>query len=97
MEDPLASPSAGRSKAEEVADAINRLLREVTIRCAKQGGVQHLFDVGVVGYGESVRPAFAGRLAGRELVPIGEVSVEPLRIEQRRKRVTSASAKSWRR
>jgi hypothetical protein len=42
--------------------------------------------VGVLGYGpgETVKPAFAGPLSGRQLVPIGELAANPLDIETRK-------------
>src|ERR1041385_678496 len=64
--------AAGRTKAQGVADAINRLLRELTIKCAKSEGVRDYYHIGVVGYGgdnaaSRVSPAFVGSLAGRDL------------------------------
>jgi hypothetical protein len=38
MQDPLGGGS-GRRKCEEVADAVNRLLSELAIKCAKEEGV----------------------------------------------------------
>ncbi|MGA2926397.1 MAG: vWA domain-containing protein [Solirubrobacteraceae bacterium] len=66
--------------------AINRLLQELSIKCAKEGGVRDYFQVGVIGYGMQVAPAFSGMLAGRELVPIGEVARCPARVEERVRR-----------
>src|ERR1017187_3250147 len=62
-----------RRKAEALADAINRLLQNLVIRCAKEEGVRDYFNVSVVGYGAQVGPAFSGALAGRQLVPISEI------------------------
>src|SRR5262249_38290683 len=46
------------------------------------------FDVGVIGYsGDQSRSAFGGQLAGRELVAISELANNPLRIEDRSKKV----------
>jgi hypothetical protein len=77
----------GRAKAEGVADAINRLLQNLAIKCAKSEGIRDYFYVGVIGYGVRVAPAFGGTLAGRGLVPISEVANKPLRIEQRTRKV----------
>lgn len=78
---------AGRKKADGVADAINRLLQNLVIKCAKSEGVRDYYFVGVLGYGSQVGPAFGGSLAGRELVPIGEIADHPARIEERSKKV----------
>src|SRR5688572_25223851 len=70
-------------KAEAVADAVNRLLSELSIKCAKEDGVRDYFHVGVIGYGAAVAPIFDGALAGRDLVPLSEVAANPARLEER--------------
>ena len=45
------------------------------------------FHVGVIGYGSKVVPALGGELAGRGLVPVSDVALKPLRVEQRTKKV----------
>jgi len=84
--------ASGRTKAQGVADAINRLLRELTIKCAKSEGVRDYYHLGVIGYGgdnsaNRVSSAFVGPLAGRELAPISEIANNPARIEERGKKV----------
>jgi hypothetical protein len=86
---PAAPP---RTKAQGVADAINRLLQNLVIKCAKSEGVRDYYHVGVLGYGgdmtaNRVEPAFSGALAGRELVPVGEIANSPARIDERTKKV----------
>src|SRR5215510_9500845 len=71
------------TKAEAVADAVNRLLSELVIKCAKEDGVRNYFHVGVLGYGAAVGPILGGALAGRDLVPLSEVATSPARIEER--------------
>ena len=87
MEDPFAGGDAARKKADSVADAINRLLQNLVIKCAKEEGIRDYFYVGVIGYGDKVGPALSGELAGRELVSIGDIGNKPARIEQRIKKV----------
>jgi hypothetical protein len=79
--------ASGRTKAQGVADAINRLLQNLVIKCAKSEGVRDYYDVGVIGYGAKVGPAFSGSLAGRDLVPVSEIANAPARIEERAKKV----------
>jgi hypothetical protein len=88
MSDPVGGES-GRSKAERLADAINRLLYELIIRCTKNQteGPRNYYDVGVIGYGSRVGPALGGQLAGRDLVPIREVADHPARVDDRRRKV----------
>jgi hypothetical protein len=76
-----------KTKAQGVADAINRLLQNLAIKCAKSGGLRDYFHVGVLGYGGKVTPAFGGALAGRTMVPIAEIAKHPLRVEQRTRQV----------
>jgi hypothetical protein len=78
---------SGKRKADGVADAINRLLQNLVIKCAKAEGVRDYYHVGVIGYGHRPGPAFAGALAGRELVPISEVAANPARVDERAKKV----------
>lgn len=84
--------ASGKTKAQAVADAVNKLLQNLIIKCAKSEGVRDYYHVGVIGYGgdgtaNRVGPAFGGALAGRELVPVGEIANSPARIDERSKKV----------
>lgn len=79
--------AVGKIKAQGVADAINRLLQNLVLKCAKSEGIRDYFHVGVIGYGGQVGSAFGGKLAGRALVPISEIANNPLRVEQRTRKV----------
>ena len=87
MADPFGAGEADRRKADSVADAINRLLQNLVIKCAKSEGIRDYYHVGVIGYGAEVGPAFSGALAGRELVPISKIADLPARVEERTKKV----------
>jgi hypothetical protein len=81
-----------QSKADVVSDAINRLLTELSIKCAKEEGVRDYFHVAVIGYGHtSVGSAFNGELAGRDLVPLSQVADTPFRVESRLKKVSDGA------
>ena len=58
-----------KSKADGVADAINRLLQNLVLKCAKADGIRDFFHVGMIGYGGRVESAFGGGLAGRNARP----------------------------
>ncbi len=75
-----------RSKAQEVADAINKLLYTLVLRCSKGDDVRDWFHVGVVGYGAAVGPCLAGPLAGEELVPVSRLAANPLRLTEQAKK-----------
>ena len=87
MQDAFASGESTRRKSEGVADAINRLLQNLVIKCAKEEGVRDYFHVGVIGYGASVGSAFGGQLAGRDLVPVSDIANLPARIEERKRKM----------
>ena len=82
MSDPIGGTTSGKTKAQGVADAINRLLNNLVIKCSKPE-VRDYFDVAVIGYGATVGPAFGGALAGRPLVRTSEIADNPLRVEER--------------
>src|SRR5579872_64624 len=76
-----------KRKADGVSDAINKLLQNLVIRCAKEEGLRDYFYVGVIGYGSSVGPAFGGVLSNKDLAPISEIANSPARVEERTKKV----------
>jgi len=76
-----------KRKADGVADAINRLLQNLVLKCAKADGVRDFFHVGLIGYGGRVVSAFGGALAGQTLVPISRIANSPVRVEQRTRKV----------
>ena len=87
MGDAFGAGEGNQKKADGVADAINRLLQNLVIKCAKEEGIRDYFHVGVIGYGAQVGPAFSGALVGRQMVPISEAGNSPARVEQRNKKV----------
>jgi len=87
MDDSFGVGETQKKKANGVADAINRLLQNLVIKCAKSEGVRDYYHVGVLGYGAKVGPAFGGALAGKELAPISEIADHPARVEERSRKV----------
>jgi len=90
MQDNIGS-GEGQRKCDVVADSLNRLLSELCIKCAKEEGVRNYFYVAVIGYGSNVGPALAGRLAGRELVPLSEIASTPARLEARVRKISDGA------
>ncbi|MGV1927933.1 VWA domain-containing protein [Agrobacterium tumefaciens] len=77
-----------QTKAQFVADVLNKTLYQLVIRCTRSEGVRNYFDVGVIGYGgDTVKSGFAGALSGNILHPLSDIEANPLRIEERTKRV----------
>ncbi len=87
MNDEIREGELVRTKSQVVADSLNRLLRELSIKCAKEGGVRDYFQVAVIGYGRTVGSRFEGELSGRDLVPLSQVARFPARVEERMKKV----------
>jgi hypothetical protein len=85
------SMDTGQTKAQFVADVLNRTIYQLIIRSTRSDGVRNYFDVGVVAYGsEGARSGFQGSLAGSgEVVlhPLTAIESSPLRVEDRVKRV----------
>lgn len=78
---------SGRSKADFVADVLNKTLATLVINCTKADGVRAYFDVGVLAYGGSgVTTGFGGNLSGQLVQPITKIADSPLRVEERVKK-----------
>lgn len=77
----------GGKKDQKVADAINNLLYNLTIKCAKSEGVGDYYHVGVLGYGAKVGSLLSGSLAEKDFAPISAIADAPQRIEERVKKV----------
>lgn len=78
----------GRSKAQFVADVLNKTLYTLITHCTKADGVLGYFEVGVVGYGGGgVVSGFSGSLANKIIHSIATISDSPVRIEERWKKV----------
>jgi hypothetical protein len=79
---------SGRSKAQFVADVLNKTLYTLVTNCSKADGVRNYFDVGVIAYGGSdVGSGFGGALSGGIIHPISAIGEKPLRVEERAKKV----------
>jgi hypothetical protein len=81
-------PSSGKSKAEFVADVLNRSLYNMIARCTKAEGVRNYFEIGVIGYGGSgVYNGFQNILGASIINPISSIEAAPLRIDERTKKM----------
>jgi hypothetical protein len=81
----------GKKKSEGVADAINRLLQNLVLKCAKSDGIRDYFHVGVLGYGKEVTPVLVGSSEMKTLLPISTIANAPMRVEQRKRLVDDGS------
>lgn len=79
---------SGRSKAQFVADVLNKTLYTLVTNCSKADGVRNYFDVGVIAYGGSeVGTGFGGALSGNIVHSISLIGDTPLRVEERARKV----------
>src|SRR5580700_3015820 len=76
--------STGKSKADFVADVLNKTIYTLVTNCTKADGVRNYFDIGVIGYGgNGVGAGLGGALAGLVIHPITAIANSPLRVEDR--------------
>jgi hypothetical protein len=94
MQQPFGGSEANQKKTEGVADAINRWLQNLIIKCAKSEGIRDYYCVSVIGYGAQINSAFKGDLTGKRLVPISQIANHPLRIEKRLKLIEDGAGNS---
>ena len=75
--------SSEKTKAQFVADVLNRTFMNLVTRCTKADGVRDYFHIGVLGYGhDGVKNSLHGVLGGQVLNPISALEANPLRVEQ---------------
>lgn len=93
MEDPQGG-AGPKSKADNAADAINRLLNNLVIRCSRGNAVSDYFSVSVVAYGDNkVWAPWQGDLAdleGNEIISASQLNAHP-RVESRLERFDDGS------
>ncbi|WP_238010307.1 VWA domain-containing protein [Dactylosporangium sp. AC04546] len=78
----------GTTKAGQLALAVNRILGNAVMLCTKgDNRVFDYFEVGILGYGEGVRPILHGARPGHEVLPISELAFNPMRLDQVRRKV----------
>lgn len=79
--------SSDKTKAQFVADVLNRTLMNLVTRCTKADGTRDYFEVGVLGYGaQGAANGLSGALTAQVLNPISAFEQNPLRIEERKKK-----------
>ena len=73
-----------KTKAQWVADAVNRILWKLVLRSTR--GARVVYDecyIGIIGYGNRVGSSLGGALAEQGLVPVSAIASHPLRMETR--------------
>lgn len=72
--------SIGKSKAEFVADVLNKTIYTLVTNCTKADGVRNYFDIGLITYGGS---GVNSGLRGEGISSIVDLANNPLRVEDR--------------
>lgn len=79
--------SSERTKAQQVADVLNRALFNLITRCTKADGIRNYFEIGVIGYGHTgAYNGFEANLSSSIIHPISKIESSPLRVEDRKKK-----------
>ncbi|MBO5438203.1 MAG: VWA domain-containing protein [Thermoguttaceae bacterium] len=87
MEEPLGASQ--NRKCDELASALNGWLQNMAIRASGDSGIKDWMDIGVFGYRTDqagnpiIESALRGPLAGRSIVSITDIGMNPIRIDQR--------------
>lgn len=85
----------GISKAQQVADTLNKTIEELIVRCNRQEGTRDYFHIGVIGYGyyrTFEDHGVINALQTKNIIsPISEVEQVPIRVESRNKRVSDGA------
>src|ERR1700692_4328786 len=79
----------GKTKAQFLADVLNKTLYTIITNCSKSDGVRDYFHVGVVAYGgkDEAGNGFQGAWGEEPLHVISRLAEAPLRVEPRTKKV----------
>ena len=80
--------ASGKAKAPEAANATNRLIQELVLKCAREDGIRDYFYLGVIGYGTGVSNALGYVTGSGWLNPLSLIGENPLRIETRSRNVS---------
>jgi hypothetical protein len=80
--------SSERSKAQQVADVLNKTLFNLIARCTKADGVRDYFDIGVIAYGNNgAYNGFGGTLSSNAIHQVSKIEASPVRVEDRKKKI----------
>lgn len=72
------------SKAQFLADAVNKALQNVIIECTKDiDDVRDYFSIALIVYGDRLGSALSDMFAGRDYIPVSELAEKPVRVEER--------------
>jgi len=83
------------SRAQFVADALNRVVMNLIARSSKAEGVRNYFEIGVIGYGgDKIHNPLQGALSGKVFNSISTFEQFPLVVEDRIKKFVDPNGKT---
>lgn len=91
MLDPIMGVQGNPSKADFVADAINKVIQSLVVTASKDTDILRYYQIGAIGYGAKITSPFDYFSVGQELVWIDDLAAAPLRIEEREKIVSDGA------
>lgn len=87
MADPIMGISSNGSKSEFITDAINRTIQNIIVASSKDTEVRRYFQIGAIGYGNSVKTLINIPGNNDYFHWIDEIYNNPIRIEDRIQKV----------
>lgn len=85
MLDPIMGVQGNPSKADFVADAINRVIQSLVVTATKDSAVLRYYQIGALGYGNLITSPLDYISLNQQLVWIDDLAASPIRIEVREK------------
>ena len=80
-------------KADGLADAINKILSNLVIRCSRGETIRNYFDIAIIGYGSNsgVDYLLKSDDENKKIINIQELANKPLRIETRKMKTSDGA------
>jgi hypothetical protein len=91
MEDPFGGSKSEQSKAAGLADVVNSALHNMVAKATNGENIKNYFYLSVIGYGSDVSSGLSGALSGKQMVTIEDLGKNPLRIEDRKRKVSDGA------
>lgn len=79
----------GGRKCDEVANAVNRLLQNLVLRCVTGEGVLNRYSISLLSYGDKVRIGFPA--SQNDLIPLNVIADNPTRVEEKTRKTPDGS------
>lgn len=83
MADPIMGVKGNPRKADFISDALNKVIQTLIVTASKDIDVWRYYQIGGIGYGNSITPLFSGNNENEDLIWIDDLYKSPLRIEER--------------